>query len=296
MRTTFLGPWGTTFSHRAMLKGLKNLETSPVTFCESEYLEANSNSDVLPNLLKDPENVSAVLAVETSKRIVSQSWISMMNLLDKYPRTMYCPIQICGCIVVETKFALMARKGFDIKRCEGILCHEEAQYSCDSKFRHITSNVVNVASNGLAAEFVAQKDVYQNFCAVAPRMAAEKFGLEVLDDSVQDGNTWTRFYYWTSKKKPCGVFGKSSDKENRAMIVFELDNDPNRLVLALFSFGNHRLNLSHIQTHSLGDGKLRFAIEVVVKGNQLDDFFRVLNSFVLKTKKALVFGPFRMIG
>ena len=256
------------------------------------YLESLDNKDVLPVILRNP-NSCGVLAVETQCRLVSASWSSLMGLLDLYSSNRSCPVNIAGSVILETDFCLMARKGVFGSKFSGILCHEEAGISCQETLRGLGGPVFKVSSNGEAAELVSKYDEYANFCAVGPRISAEKFGLQVIRESIQDTETWTRFFYLVHGDYSGPVIF-SPGTRYYAWIVFELGNWPNALALALLSFGNNQLNITQMQCDSI-EGKLRFAIEVRVMHNQVNDFNRAVESFYKKVAKALVFGPFSVI-
>ncbi len=221
---TFLAPLGATFSHDAYKK-LSEIYLAPdVTDPESHYIEASSNSDVLPTIIKN--GGFGTIAMETfAEGRVSDSVESYTSLLKQYKKTADCPIQITGAIKMRLHFCLMVRKEMVGKPFRKIIAHAKSIGACRGKIAEngfLTE--ATKTSNGEAARRVAEEEADKDCAALGPRSAAEKYGLVVINESFEDTTAVTTFFLIT----PVG-YQVWTEKKNRALVVFRLPHQPDAL-------------------------------------------------------------------
>lgn len=288
-KISFLGPAGATFSSLAY-DALAQMYACPPVFGEvgsTNYDPAVTNSGVLSKILC--HGGYGTLAMETSAGgRVAEPLESFIRLLCIYT-TNNCPLRIIGAAKFKIDFCLMARKGVRKEQIFEVLGHQKAFDACRSNVAKLNVPTFTVSSNGEAARLVAETGRYLRSAALAPKSAAEKYGLKILNESFQDTDAITTFF----------LIGPSSRKvvtgeHNRALILFTSPHEPKALVRALEPFGNEGLNMIQIHSMFMGDGKYGFAIEFDLLAKQIRKFLTALQKFESAVTRSIVFGPFEV--
>ncbi len=98
-------------------------------------------------------------------------------------------------VVLDIHMCLAARPGVALEDVKEILSIPVATAQCHRFLReHLPEADVRVATSTAGAAQMVSKDVSPHLAAIAPRVAAERYGLDVLADNIEDhdGNQ-TRF-------------------------------------------------------------------------------------------------------
>jgi len=149
------------------------------------------------------------------------------------------------------------------------------------------ASVVPASSTAAAAESVSQtlgRGDSPTIAAIAPRVAAERYGLEILADSIEDhGDNQTRFVLVSRGEVP-GPTGH----DRTALVVYQRADEPGSLISILQEFAARRLNLSNLISRptkhgGLGDYCFILFAEGHVGDDLLADAMRALHA-----KQALV--------
>lgn len=274
---TFLGPIGATFSHDAY-NILSGIYGAPAVTAEN-YVEAKTNRDVL-RLIEKHGGYGAIAMETLAEGRVAEPVESFIELL----KSAECRFHIVGSIQMKLHFCLMARDGAVI---EGIIAHPKALGACKGK---IKLPIMEAISNGEAARLVAESEEHRNHAALGPCSAAEKYGLKILDEAFEDKEAVTTFFLIAPQDHPIAV-----GEKNRALIVYKTPHKPGALVDSLIPFKTEGLNLIQIHSVHIGGGVYHFAIEVEVKGNEMDKWQRAVESFESCVEKHFTFGPFEVL-
>ena len=101
---------------------------------------------------------------------------------------------------------------------------------------------------GAAAFVAAQGD--PSACAIAPRIAAELYGLQVIEDNVEDAHdNMTRFVVLAETPlDPAALAGRTT----MTTFVFEVKNIPAALYKALGGFATNGVNMTKLESYQKG--------------------------------------------
>ena len=101
---------------------------------------------------------------------------------------------------------------------------------------------------GAAAHVAALGD--PKLCAIAPRIAAELYGLKVIDDNVEDAaDNMTRFVVLARNPlDPASLAGRTT----MTTFVFEVKNIPAALYKALGGFATNGVNMTKLESYQKG--------------------------------------------
>lgn len=151
--------------------------------------------------------------------------------------------------VVRIRHCLLAPRGASLEDIELLESHPVALAQCTEFLaRHPRIEVRAATDTGRAALDVAQAGDPRRG-AIAGRAAAERYGLAVLADGIEDrADNQTRFL--GISRVPAVVTAGASA---RTSLVFTTPNDPGALVRALEPLARHALNLSKLESRPTGE-------------------------------------------
>ncbi len=283
-KVTFLGPVGATFSHDAYNILSRIYYEAPGAITEGNYancVPASSNGEIL-KLILEHSGYGAIAMETLAEGRVAEPLESFINLLEVYKKTDGCPLHVIGAIRLRLHFCLMVRGGMPFSNTmTTLIAHPKALGACKKHIASRRLRTMNASSSGEAARLVAtlpdkqhvieNKPSFAAYAALGPKSAAEKYGLNVLDEAFEDGEAVTTFFLLGPKEHKVSV-----GKENRALIVFAVPHKPGGLVRSLIPFEQEGLNLIQIHSVHVGNHTYNFAIEVEVGESQLESFERAM--------------------
>ncbi len=219
-RIAFLGPKAT-YGHQAALQRFGSA---------AEYVPAATN----PGIVDEVERGAAdfgVLPIENS---------TAGPVGESQDRLVDTELKVCDEITIPSR--TVCSRAARSRRCETVYAHPQAADQCR---RWIAQNlpgrhVVPVASNGLAAERASQE---RGAAAIAPRVASEVFGLDILAADIQDvSQNYTRFWVVGRRmsERPSG--------NDKTAVVFSIKDRVGALREVIQIFADAQINLSAIQS------------------------------------------------
>jgi prephenate dehydratase len=282
IRAAYLGP-PASFSHQA---------------ARNFFAQSNSSYSPAPNttpveLVPHPSFTSVFAAVQSSsaetpyhgvvpfENSSNGSVVQLLDLLaDREGR--YCNVKVCAEYYLRVQHCLLGRRpqlrsiratGEEaqdaFKRVEKLYTHPQAWGQCtaflEGHFRGVERQ--DMSSTSRAAEIVAQEQEAVKIggggrsAAIASKLAAEVYGLDVLQEGIEDqGDNVTRFFILTREDDEgtggCSVEESKADgidtaavKKWKSLISFTIDHGaPGALADALGIFREHGFNLTSIDT------------------------------------------------
>ena len=177
-------------------------------------------------------------------------------------------------LILSVNQNLMVKKGVCLNDVKKIISHPQGLAQC-RKYIKTTgiSETVAVSSTAEAAHIVSQGK--GDTAAIAPKRAAEVYGLDIIGENIQDDGTNSTRFIVISKHKPELKSGM------RTSIAFTLDDDnsPGRLYKVLDILNIYEINMIKIESrpakHKLGT--YVFCIELVADDNEdLKDAVKML--------------------
>ncbi len=129
----------------------------------------------------------------------------------------------------------------DIKR---VFAHPQALSQCYNYMKKNNLEPMGFSNNGAAAKMVAESWKSQ-IAAIAASYNAELYGLNILDEWIQD-QQWnkTRFFLVASKDTDI----EYKEKKDKITILFEARNIPASLYKCLGAFATNDINLTKIES------------------------------------------------
>ena len=172
-------------------------------------------------------------------------------------------------VVLDIHMSLAARPGVDIGDIKEVLSIPVATAQCHRFLRqHLPDADIRNASSTAGAAEVVSNDPSPQVAAIAPRVAAELYGLEVLAENIEDhdGNQ-TRFVVVAPRGIPA-----PTGHDRTALVVYQRADEPGSLISILQEFAARRLNLSNLISRPTKHGGLGdYCFILFAEGHVADD-------------------------
>ena len=170
--------------------------------------------------------------------------------------------------IIPVEHVLMAAPGTAIEEIRKVFSHPQALSQCEGLFsRHPDWQAVAYDNTALAARKIAG-DKKKDEAAIGSRFAAEHFGLEVLQDHVNDmEENATRFMIVTNQR----IFVKGAKK---ITICFELPHSSGTLYNILSNFIYNDVNMTHIESRPIPGRNWEYRFFIDFEGNLNDPSVR----------------------
>jgi prephenate dehydratase len=143
---------------------------------------------------------------------------------------------------------LMAPKGASLKSIKTVQSHIMALGQCRNIIRELKLKPVVAADTaGSAREVSEAKDISR--AAIASRLAAEIYGLDILKENVEDeSNSTTRFIVLSRER----TWAKPGNGKTVTTFVFRVRNLPAALYKALGGFATNGVNMTKLESYMVG--------------------------------------------
>ncbi len=250
-RVAFFGPFGT-FTEQAL--------RSQPDLCNGEQIAYRTVPDVL----------DAVTAGEVDLGFVpiENSIEGMVNFtLDALAFDHELVIQ--REVVLDIHLCLAARPGVALADVTEVLSIPVATAQCHRFLREqLPDAEIRVASSTAGAAEMVAEEAGPHLAAIAPQVAAERYGLEVLAENIEDheGNQ-TRFVVVSRAGVPA-----PTGHDRTALVVYQRADVPGSLISILQEFAARRINLSNLISRPTKDGGLGdYCFIVIAEGHVADD-------------------------
>lgn len=166
--------------------------------------------------------------------------------------------------IIPVEHVLMAAPGTTVEEIRKVFSHPQALSQCEGLFsRHPDWQAVAYDNTALAARKIAG-DKKKDEAAIGSRFAAEHFGLEVLQEHVNDlEENATRFMIVTNQR----IFVKGAKK---ITICFELPHSSGTLYNILSNFIYNDVNMTHIESRPIPGRNWEYRFFIDFEGNLND--------------------------
>ena len=159
-------------------------------------------------------------------------------------------LHIIGEYFLPIHFHLMVLPGVQRAEIKTVHSHIHALGQCR---KYIRKNgwkpVVAGDTAGSAKQVAAIKD--RTMAALAPRLAASLYGLDILEENVEDTDSnVTRFVVLTKSKQ--WVERPSPDAKMMTTFIFRVRNVPAALYKAMGGFATNGVNMTKLESYQLG--------------------------------------------
>ncbi len=155
-------------------------------------------------------------------------------------------------VVLDIEHCLMAPRGSSLADVKVVLSIPVATAQCHAYLRRHVGQAELRATNSTAEGARLASELGPGTAAVAPRLAAELYGLDVLAADIADhpGNQ-TRFVVVARTGVPA-----PTGHDRTALVIYQRADEPGSLISILQEFAARRINLSNLLSRPTKDGGL----------------------------------------
>lgn len=241
MDVVFQGEFGAN-SHMAVAAVFPNATPIPSATFEECFLAVEAgNAD------------RAMIPIENSSagRVADIHWL--------LPRS---TLRIVGEYFMPVHFHLMALPGASLTGITSVESHVHALGQCRRVIRKYGLLPV-VASDTAGAALCISRSKDLTRAALAPRLAAEYYNLDILLENVEDSFHNTTRFVILSREGLVPTFGPSVI----TTVLFEVRNIPSALFKALGAFATNNINLTKIESFQLGEAFMPTTFLIDIDGH-----------------------------
>jgi len=250
-RVGFFGPFGT-FTQQ----GLQTLSN----FADAEHLPYRTVPDVLDAVEGG--------AVEYGFVPIENSIEGMVNFTQDALAFDH-DLMIVGEVVLDIEHCLLAQPGTSLEDVTEVLSIPVATAQCHRYLReHLPQAEIRAANSTAEAAQLVGADDAPGRAALAPRIAAEIYGLVVLAAGIADhADNQTRFVLVARDGVP-----PPTGHDKTALVVYQRADEPGSLISILQEFAARRINLSNLISRPTKEGGLGdYCFIVYAEGHVTDD-------------------------
>jgi prephenate dehydratase len=158
-----------------------------------------------------------------------------------YELLMERDLRVCAEVILHVRHMLLAPAGTQMSELACVRSHPQALAQCQRYLdrRNLTGEPA-FDTAGSARDLAASRD--PGVAVIASELAAELYGLEILDRNIQDFTfNYTRFFVLSREAPP-------RSQRNKTSVVFTTPHQPGVLYECLGEFAKRRINLTKIES------------------------------------------------
>ena len=185
---------------------------------------------------------------------------------------------------------LMAPKGASLKTIKTVESHVMALGQCRNVIRQLKLKPIVAADTaGSAREVSERKDITR--AAIASRLAAEIYGLDILKENVEDeANSTTRFIVLSREK----AWAKPGNGKTITTFVFRVRNVPAALYKAMGGFATNGVNMTKLESYMVGGNFFATQFYADVEGHPEDRSLKLaLEELAFFSTEVKILGVYR---
>ena len=265
----FLGPRGT-FTEEALRKIIdKDQKTKPLP----------SISEVI-NAVQKGEVDKGFVAIENS---IEGSVNTTLDVL-----TFEADVLIEQEFVYEISHNLISRFDLTKDKLETVISHPQATAQCRGYLlkNFPSANIEAANATAEAAKIVSEEKA--NAAAISTRLAAEIYGLKILDENIQDfKDNQTRFVMLGDK------ISKKTGRDKTSIVCFIKQDRPGSLLEILQAFAKNDVNLTKIQSRPTRKALGEYYFFIDLEGHIEDEnISTIINGLRKKLREVKLLGSY----
>jgi len=226
------------------------------------------------------ESEGGVMAIENS---IAGSILPNYNLLQK------SNLRIVGEIYLQIRQHLLVNPGVKLEDIREVHSHHMALLQCiDFLEKHAQWKLVETEDTALSAKHL-QQHRSKHVAAIASKLAAELFGLEVLAPNIHTmKNNYTRFLILQREDA-----AEEVDSADKASVNFHTDHSRGSLARVLTRIAEGGINLSKLQSFPIPGSEWEYSFHADMEFESLDQFNSVIASIRPITAELKVYGIYK---
>ena len=247
---------------------------------ENIQLKECMSFDALVALLLDGSATVGVMAIENT---IAGSIIPNYALIDSNN------LHIVGEEYLHIHHHLMALPGQTIKSIKEVWSHPMALLQCKEFFKkHPHIKLVEDVDTAEVAKRIAKENL-KGIAAIAPKIAAEIFGLQVLEDNIQTiKDNSTRFVIVQTQKPTHSIEGV-----NKASLKFELSHKRGSLAAVLNVLSDCKMNLTKIQSLPVIETPWKYSFFVDVTFDEYTEYQKLVKIIDIMAEDFKILGTYK---
>ncbi|CAM1370766.1 Prephenate dehydratase [Tenacibaculum sediminilitoris] len=236
--------------------------------------------DILVDNLLNSKSEQAVMALENT---IAGSIIPNYALIDKHS------LHISGEYYLPIHHHLMALPNQTIEDITEVCSHPMALLQCKEFFKqHKHIKLIEDVDTSAVAKRITEQQL-KGVAAIAPKMAANIFGLSIIEDEIQTiKNNATRFVFLQTKLPKNG-----KNEINKASLRFELDHKRGSLAALLNVMSDCKLNLTKIQSLPIVETPWKYAFFVDVTFEAYKDYEKAKAIIQIMAEDFKILGEYK---
>jgi prephenate dehydratase len=244
-----------------------------------QVLECMSFAQLTRSLLKG-EATEGVMAIENS---IAGSILPNYALIDENN------LKVVGEHYIPIDMNLMAMPGQKIDNIKKVYSHPMALLQCKEFFKkHPHIKLIEDADTAEVAKRISEKGSTK-VAAVASKVAAELFGLEILAASIHTKKSnATRFLIISTKKKE-----PNGDKIDKASLKFELESKRGSLVSVLNILRDFNLDMTKIQSMPIIEFPWKYSFFIDITFEDYTEFQKAMDILEVMTERLTILGTYK---
>ncbi|MBB1248981.1 prephenate dehydratase [Rhizobium sp. G21] len=181
-------------------------------------------------------------------------------------------LHIVGEYFMPIRFQLMVLPGVTHDEIRTVHSHIHALGQC-RKIVRLNGWKPIVAGDTAGAAKLVSEEGDRSMAALAPRLAADLYGLDIIQENVEDAeNNVTRFVVLSHKAR--SIQRESRDEKIITTFIFNVRNIPAALYKALGGFATNGINMTKLESYQLGGKFIATQFYADIEGHPDDENVR----------------------
>ncbi|WP_159946681.1 prephenate dehydratase [Polaribacter septentrionalilitoris] len=236
--------------------------------------------DVLVDSLLDKSADLGVMALENT---IAGSIIPNYALIDKHN------LHIIDEEYLNIHHHLMALKGQNIQDIKEVWSHPMALLQCKDFFKNYPHiKLVEDVDTAEVAKRISKENLV-GIAAIAPKIAAEIFDLDIIEDEIQTiKDNSTRFVIVQITEPKNGI-----DQINKASLKFQLDHKRGSLATILNVLSDCKMNLTKIQSLPVIETPWKYSFFVDITFEEYKDYQKAESIIEIMAEEFKILGTYK---
>ena len=198
-------------------------------------------------------------------------------------------VHIIGEHIQRIEHHLMVPKGTRLEQVRHVYSHPQALLQCRAHLREMGLELHPHSNTAVAAEDVAKwQDPTK--AAIASKLAAELYGLEIIRSHMEDANDNVTVFVVIAREPADPA---PEDGRTLTSLLFELRNIPAALYKSIGGFATNGVNLIKLESYIRGGGSNESQFFVTFEGNPATpEVQRALEELGFYSRKVKVLGVY----
>jgi prephenate dehydratase len=244
-----------------------------------QVLPCATFKDVIKIASNKKESDGGVMAIENS---IAGSILANYNLLQK------SSLRIIGEIYLQIRQNLLVNPGVKLEDIREVHSHTMALQQCYDFLDKHKWKLVETEDTALSAKHVHQHKS-KHIAAIASKLAAELFQLEVLAPGIQTmKNNYTRFLMLQRQDVAQPV-----NNANKASVNFHTDHSRGSLAKVLTRIAEGGINLSKLQSFPIPGSDFKYSFHADMEFDSVNQFETVIDQIKPLTEEVRIYGVYR---